>query len=280
MSLRGLRLATQFLTRLPVPGVVDFSPADLSRAGPWFPFVGAIIGALVATVMIVTRLLLADGGNALLTGVLGVVAWAWITGALHLDGLGDLADALAASHRDPQRFLSVLSDPHLGTFGVVSIVFAILMKTAALSAAPGYSIAALALVAAWARLGPLGWSRWLKPLKPGSGERFAWSPGLGWIACWTVVLLAASAVAAPILCIAPLVLLAWGIWLKVRLGGMTGDCLGAGVEVTEVALLLILALAARLFRDEHGWLNQAVAAVCEQVFLVTAGLPLRLKPGG
>jgi adenosylcobinamide-GDP ribazoletransferase len=59
---------------------------------------------------------------------------------------------------------------------------------------------------------------------------------------WTVLLLAASMALAPVLCAAPLIIVAWGAWLKVRLGGVTGDCLGAGVEVTEAALLLLLAL--------------------------------------
>jgi adenosylcobinamide-GDP ribazoletransferase len=188
---------------------------------------------------------------------------------LHLDGLGDLADALGASHRDPQRFLTVLADPHLGTFGAVTIVLALLVKTAALAALPlaltqggvlthGWTatyglpiaglpiIAAVPLIAAWARLGPLAWSRWLPPLKAGQGERFAWSLQSGWIVAWTIVLLAASAWVAPVLCATPLALAGWGLWLKVRVGGVTGDCLGAGVEAVEIVLLLALVAATAL----------------------------------
>ncbi|MEV9216090.1 adenosylcobinamide-GDP ribazoletransferase, partial [Klebsiella pneumoniae] len=89
---------------------------------------------------------------------------------------------------------------------------------------------AFPLIPAWARLGPLAWSRWLKPLKPGHGERFAWQLHAGWIVFWIVVLLAASVAVAPALCVAPLVIAGWGLWLHRRLGGTTGDCLGAGVE--------------------------------------------------
>src|SRR5262249_14957516 len=148
--------------------------------------------------------------------------------------------------RDPKRFLEVLADPHLGTFGVVSIVLAILLKTAALYSVqsdPGLGgtlLYGLPLIAAWARLGPLGWSRWLRPLKPGQGERFAWRPNIAVRISWGVVLVGMSAWQAPILCVAPVVLAAWGLWLHRRLGGMTGDCLGAGVEVTEIVLLLAL----------------------------------------
>jgi len=246
MTLRRLRLAVQFLTRLPVRSVEDFSPAQLSSAGAWFPVVGAIVGAIVALPLLLFARYYDNGVGQILPAAVAILLWVWVTGALHLDGLGDLADALAASHRDPKRFLEVLSDPHLGTFGVVSIVLAILLKTAALMSVqtgafpPGTAVYGLPLIAAWARLGPLAWSRWLNPLKPGQGERFAWSSGLGAIVFWTVALLAASVWLAPALCIAPVVLAAWGFWLHRRIGGMSGDCLGAGVEVTEIALLLAL----------------------------------------
>jgi adenosylcobinamide-GDP ribazoletransferase len=237
MSLRGLRLAVQFLTRLPVPGVNEFSPLELSRSGVWFPLVGAIVGIPPALI------LMSFGGRApLLAAALALLVWVWLTGALHLDGLGDLADALAASHRDPRRLLTVLSDPHLGTFGVVSIVLALVLKWAALASLHPADVMGLPVLTAWARLGPLGWSRWLPPLRPGHGERFAWNPRVGAIIAWAVALLLASAVLAPALCLGLLALLAWGVWLKARLGGMTGDCLGAGVEVTEIVLVLVLAL--------------------------------------
>ncbi len=237
MSLRGLRLATQFLTRLPVPGVVELAPDELSRSGVWFPVVGAVVGALPAVV-----LALLESRNAALAAALALLVWIWVTGALHLDGLGDLTDALAAAHRDPKRFLTVLADPHLGAFGVVSIVVSLILKFAAMMSLHPRDAIALPALAAWARLGPLPWSRWLKPLKAGQGERFAWSPSAGAVVAWTVVLTAASALLAPVLCAGPLVLLAWGVWLERRLGGMTGDCLGAGVEVTEVVLLVLVAL--------------------------------------
>jgi adenosylcobinamide-GDP ribazoletransferase len=237
MTLRGLRLAIQFLTRLPVPGVEDFSPLDLARSATWFPIVGLIVGAIVALVTFAL-----NRHSAALTGIVGVLAWVWLTGALHLDGLADLSDALGASHRDPERFLAVLRDPHVGTFGVVSVVLVLMLKAAALAMFAANALLALPLILAWARLGTLAWGRWLEPLKSGHGEQFAWQISIGWIVFWTLLLLAASVAFAPVLCAAPLVIVAWGAWLKARLGGMTGDCLGAGVEVTETALLLLVAL--------------------------------------
>jgi adenosylcobinamide-GDP ribazoletransferase len=233
---RGLRLAAQFLTRVPVPAVENYSAAEFSRSSAWFPLIGLCIGVVVSVVLFVCA-----HRSTALAAVLGVVAWVWLTGALHLDGLADLTDALAAAHRDPQRFFAVLADPHLGTFGVVSVVLVLMLKAAGLAQLSFPMLIALPLIPAWARLGPLAWSRWLKPLKPGQGERFAWQLNAGWIVFWVAVLLAASAAAAPVLCVAPVVIAAWGGWLQWRLGGTTGDCLGAGVEVTEVVLLIVLA---------------------------------------
>jgi adenosylcobinamide-GDP ribazoletransferase len=249
VKLRGLRLATQFLTRVPVPAVKDFSAEELSRSSAWFPLVGLAIGVVVTAIVFACAL-----RSPAVAAALGLLAWVWLTGALHLDGLADLSDALAASHRDAQKFFAVLADPHLGAFGVVSIVLMLILKVTALAQLsvptpfalpliPLPALLALPLIPAWARLGPLAWSRWLKPLKAGHGERFAGHLSIGWIAFWAVILLGASVAVAPILCVAPLVIAAWGGWLKWRLGGTTGDCLGAGVEITEVVLLYALVLA-------------------------------------
>jgi adenosylcobinamide-GDP ribazoletransferase len=238
MNLRGLRLATQFLTRVPVGSVEEYSAEDFSRSSAWFPLVGLAIGVVIGLIVLVV-----SHRNAPIAALLGLVAWVWITGALHLDGLADLTDALAASHRDPQRFFAVLADPHLGTFGVVSVVLALMLKATGLAELSAASLLAFPLVPAWARWGPLVWSRWLKPLKPGQGERFAGELHGGWIAFWGLLLFACSTAAAPVLCAAPVVVAAWGLWLKWRLDGTTGDCLGAGVEVTEVVLVVALGVS-------------------------------------
>ena len=113
MSLRGFRLAVQFLTRLPVPGVADFSPVDLARSAAWFPFVGLMVGGLVALVTFAL-----EYRSPFVAGIVGVLAWVWLTGALHLDGLADLSDALGASHRDPERFFV---PPYVGVHGWIGV---------------------------------------------------------------------------------------------------------------------------------------------------------------
>ncbi len=237
MTLRGLVLAVQFLTRLPTPRVAVFRPQDLAESAVWFPAVGALVGGAVAGAL--------AAGAAIdpwLGALAAVAVWVWITGALHLDGLADTADALGAAHRDPARVLEVLRDPHLGTFGVLALVLALLAKLVLLMlfARDGHALAALALVAAWARLGAVIWSQTLPPLAPGSGERFAWRARRASLWVWALALAAASLWLVPALLAAPLAIAAWWRFLRQRLGGMTGDCLGAGVEACEIALLALL----------------------------------------
>jgi adenosylcobinamide-GDP ribazoletransferase len=234
--MRGFLLALQFLTRLPVPAV-PFEAEALARSVIWFPAVGLVLGVLVAAAA-----WLGAQVDPWLGALLALSAWVWATGGLHLDGLADLADALGAAHRDRERFLAVLADPHLGAFGVLALAMQLIAKLVLLMLLlkQGATLGALLLIPAWARLGAMWWSQTLPPLKPGLAERFAWRAG-AWIAwAWLAVLTGLASVLAPLLAAAPVLLVAWRRFLKVRLGGMTGDCLGAGIEVTETLALLLL----------------------------------------
>ncbi|MES1196062.1 MAG: adenosylcobinamide-GDP ribazoletransferase, partial [Steroidobacter sp.] len=236
--MRSLILAIQFLTRLPTPQVKDFAHEDLSRTAPWFPAVGLLVGGFVAAAMIIMSRI-----DAWLGALAGLIVWTWITGALHLDGLADLADALGASHRDPQRFLQVMRDPHVGTFGAVVLVIALISKLVLLYLLLSHELAywfALPLLCAWSRLGAIAWSASLPSLHAGSGEAFAWQTSKPLMLVNAIVLLALTILLLPVLIIAPIMLWMWWWFLRYRLGGMTGDCLGAGIEATEVTMLLMV----------------------------------------
>jgi len=239
MTLRSFGHALQFLTRLPAPRFTEFDPQDLSRSAIWFPLVGILIGGIVAAAV------WAGGhGSPWIGALAGLVVWVWITGALHLDGLGDVADALAAAHRVPERFLEVLRDPHVGAFGVVAIGLQLIAKLVLLAEiSSGPALLALVLVPAWARWGTLVWSLAVPPLASGSGERFSWEISLMGTIAQGIGLVALSLWAAPVLLAALLIIPALALYWRVRLGGITGDCLGASVEVTESLLLLVIALA-------------------------------------
>ena len=240
--MRAFILAVQFLTRLPTPQLADFKTQELSSAASWFPLVGVLIGLLL--------LLAAQLGlhaNLWMAALLTLMMWVAVTGALHLDGAADLADALGAAHRDSSRFLQVLKDPHIGSFGVVVLIMLILGKLigiAGLLQSADTSWWLLLLIPAWARLGSLYWSHTLPPLAAGSGEQFAWQISGSAIWLWGVGLLLLSWVSVSFLfaLIAVATLLLWHTFLKYRLGGMSGDCLGAGIEYCECAMLVLTAL--------------------------------------
>jgi adenosylcobinamide-GDP ribazoletransferase len=234
-QIRLFILATQFLTRLPTPRVVDFRPEDLSRSAVWFPWVGLMIGGIVLAATWLGAQL-----DPWLGALLGLLAWAWVTGGLHLDGLADFADGLGAAHRDPTRLLAVMRDPHVGSFGVLALGLQLIFKLVLLMLIARESAwLALLPLPAWARLGPLIWTHYVPALEPGMGERFAWALSTRTILLWGLVLLAAS-LNTPALLLAPLVLSAWAWFLLRRIGGMSGDMLGAGIEVCETVMLLIV----------------------------------------
>ncbi|MHB8982796.1 adenosylcobinamide-GDP ribazoletransferase [Thiobacillus sp.] len=242
--MRGLILALGFLTRLPLPALRDYQPAEFARALPWFPAAGLVVGAAVA--------LAAALGAALdpwLGALAGVIVWAWVTNGLHLDGLADTADALGAAHRDPARFLAVLADPHVGSFGVIALVLQLAAKLVLLHwlLTLDLSWLVLVLVPAWARWAAAGWALLLPPLKPGLGERLSrHGKRAGWIAGGLA--LAAISAVAPLAFAALLPACLWGVWMRLELGGQTGDTLGAGIEWCESAALLLVGVGFVLTR--------------------------------
>ena len=247
-AFRSFILAVQFLTRLPTPQVDGFQPDALSRSSGYFPLVGGLVGCFVAAAMWAGSFL-----DPLLGASFALAVWVAVTGALHLDGLSDMADAMGAAHSDPTRFHAVLKDPHIGTFGVVTLAVQLILKLSLLwmLAREGAYLLLIPLCA-WSRLGPVLWAHYLPVLRPAvmdtsgdssgdtpsSGERFAWriSPVVLW--AWVVALLAAAWLS-PAFLFAPAVLFGWGVYLHVKLGGQTGDLLGAGVEISETLLLFI-----------------------------------------
>lgn len=238
-SMQSFVLAVQFLTRIPTPQIHDFKPTSLGRASGYFPLVGLLIGGILAGTAYAGSLV-----DPWVGAVLTLSVWVMITGALHLDGLSDLADALGASHANPERFHDVLKDPHIGTFGVATLATQMLLKLVLLMLiARSGQVWLIILVCAWARLGPLFWAHYLPVLKPttnaseGSGERFSWeiSTATPWV--WSCVLLLGTFIS-PAFAFGPVALGIWALYLHRRLGGQTGDALGAGIEVTETILLL------------------------------------------
>ncbi len=234
MAVRGLIVALGFLTRLPLPRIT-LRDGDFAAAIRLYPLAGLAIGLVVAS---------AAWAGAWIdpwTGALaGLAAWVAVTGALHLDGLGDVADGLGAAHGGPARMLAVMRDPHVGSFAVVAIMVQLAAKLVLLHAVGANWVALIAIPAA-ARVGPLVWARALAPLRAeGLGAEVARAARWRDVASWGLVV-AGACVVLPWLLILPLLIPAFALWAKVKLGGMSGDVHGAGVELVEAGLLLACA---------------------------------------
>lgn len=249
--LDALGEAVRFLTILPWPGLPASDPARLARSVAAFPLAGLLVGACATGAGCGAEWLF----GAPLHAVAAIAASAVVTGALHLDGLADSADALF-SWRPRERKLEILRDSRIGTMGALALFLVLAVKLVAL----------LALEAAWWRgalLAPV-WGRWAavcglvgfpsaRPDGLGAGLRAHVAAGR--LAAATSVALAIGGLVCPPWGMAvslPVGLAAW--WAAAvmtrSLGGLTGDGYGSLGEVGEAVTLLGL-VALR----HHGWMG-------------------------
>ena len=236
----GLRLALTTLTVLPIrTGRVDRRTAALAMSVA--PLVGALLGVILAGLFVLL-------GQNLVAATVTVAAGALLTRGLHLDGLADTVDALG-SYRSGDAALAIMKKSDIGPFGVAAIALTLLIQAATLT-----EVGPWAIVAAWAA------GRLAVPLACRRGEPAARPEGLGALVASTVpvpvVALAAAAVAAGAVWAVPgrpwqgpaavagalLVVLLLLRHAVRRFGGITGDVLGAAVEVTTTVTLIGLTL--------------------------------------
>ncbi len=232
----GLWSALLFLTSVPFPGGRRAGRADLGRAAPWFPLVGLILGALLSLLW----WLLAGRLPSLVSGVLVVTAWALLTGGLHLDGLADCCDGLLVSAPRARR-MEILRDARLGAFGGAGLTLALMLKLSAVAALRDPRALLLAPLLGRAALVLGGLQRQARP--GGMGAQFAGELTRGRAAAALLVAaVAAIAFAWPgvvSLAVALTISLATFALARRRLGGVTGDVLGAACELSEVGVLLV-----------------------------------------
>ena len=257
-ALRHFLLALQFFTRIPVTGRlaqwVGYSPAMLRASAAHFPAVGWVVGAIGALTLAGALAL----WQPLVAAVLCTVVTVLLTGAFHEDGLADVADGLGGTS-NRERALEIMRDSRIGAFGAIALVLALGLKFALLAALAGQGawVACVALLAAHvlSRLVPLAVMRALPYVgaeggkaKPMADAVSGSAVGIGVL--WSlpaVALLALAGGAAnglAALLAAALVGVVMVRLLRRRLGGFTGDALGATQQLSELAIYL--ALAARL----------------------------------
>ena len=237
-----LATALRFLTRLPVPDP-GWSAERLGRAQCYFPLAGVAVGALAGAVY--------WGLGAVLPGMLaagvalGVLIW--LTGALHEDGLADLGDGLGAP-ATRERTLEIMRDSRIGSFGAIALIFGIGLRWAALAAiAPWLGVLVLVVAAAAGRAAVITVAAILPPAGPeGLGAALGPRQSAGRVAAGLGIAAVVGAICAGTVGLfAILAALAFGLVVAARsarrLGGYTGDVLGAVVIAGEIAALAVLA---------------------------------------
>ncbi|HEY0335139.1 MAG TPA: adenosylcobinamide-GDP ribazoletransferase [Stenotrophomonas sp.] len=237
----GLLAALGFLTRVPVPPRVFADASTRARSLAWYPVVGLLLGLALA--MLAWCL---QESPPLLGAALLLLAWTWLTGGLHLDGLADTADAWVGGLGDRQRTLAIMKDPRSGPAGVTAVVLVLLLKFAALAslqAPPLIAVAMAPLLGRAALTAAFLTTPYVRAGGLGSGLADA-----SRLACIVALALAAALAILPgvrgLAALLVVVVVFW-LWRRAcvsRLGGMTGDTCGALCEIVEAAVLVALAL--------------------------------------
>jgi adenosylcobinamide-GDP ribazoletransferase len=241
--MKTLIAAIGLLTRIPVPAPPD--PGTAGRATRWFPLVGATIGGIYAAVVWLT----APHFPAAVVAVLVVIAEALLTGALHMDGLADTADGFGGG-KSRGDILRIMRDPANGSYGAVAIALLVAFKIVVLSALVDRHAALPYLVLApvlgrWTAA-PL--SRFLPYARPAkSAPAFVGTLELVWASLLTAVIIPALGVDRALVCwaAAAVVTGAFGVFCYRKIGGITGDTLGAAIEISECAVLLAALVVSR-----------------------------------
>ena len=237
--MRNLISALQFITILPLGKARAFDPPKMV---PYFPLVGILLGLLLALFDSVVIRFWAPPVAALLD----IMLLAVLTGAFHIDGLGVTADGLLGP-RSRDKALEIMKDSRLGTMGLVAILFGLALKWGGIASLDAHRSILLIMIPAYARAGILFGMRYLPYGRPdGTGKPF-FSEKLSLKHFWGLIfpvglslILGFKAIwlnLAFVIMIAMILL-----FYKKRMGCITGDMLGAMVEITEAGLFLVISI--------------------------------------
>jgi adenosylcobinamide-GDP ribazoletransferase len=237
-------IALQFLTIIPLPFDTRCQKDDLGRATACFPLVGLMIGGLLVGL----NWLIEPWLSRSLTAALLITALAAVTGALHLDGLADVCDGLAA-RGNRERFLSVMKDSHIGAVGAVGLVLGLLLKWQALLAVPsGITWQTLLLFPILGRCAQalalaLGGAKHAR--QDGIGAAIIQGMGTRHLLVALAMTVAVCLILLPVKGMIALtavfaVTLLVKSYFQSRLGGLTGDIVGCINELAEITALIVL----------------------------------------
>lgn len=231
-------IAVQFMTTIPIKLPCLPSREQNALSMLFYPVIGLMIGGVLWLVASYVQL------PMMLLSCAVMVVWVWLTGGLHLDGLADTADAWVGGFGDRQRTLTIMKDPNTGAMGVMAIVLCLALKWAAVYCLLELdAVLALLFVPMLGRMSALALfattpyvrQHGLGSALQGVPKYLLWLVMLGFGA----VVFALSWQMALVMIGVWAVMLAWLRWRFVgRIGGITGDTVGASIEVVEVAMLV------------------------------------------
>ena len=236
-------VAIQFMTRLPVSRGIRYSPDALAKSAVFFPAIVLLVGAGGAALY----LLLSPHVGRDVIVMLILVYLVAVTGGLHEDALGDAADGFGGA-REKDRILAIMRDSRIGSFGTVAITLGLLARFVFLANLPpgkfvGFLIAGQVL-GRWTALPLAFFLPSARDNEAGQGKLIAHkitaiSFAVGTLLALAIVAVALGTEAAPAALIALMVAAISGFYYWRRIGGITGDCLGATNQLTEIAVYLL-----------------------------------------
>jgi adenosylcobinamide-GDP ribazoletransferase len=245
-QLRLFFTALQFFTRLPIPDWVGFDPAWLNQASRYFPLVGVVVALITAGSYALAAWLLPTPVAVIISTAVGIYA----TGAFHEDGFADMCDGFGGG-MTPERVLEIMKDSRIGAYGAIGTICMLALKLTTLAMLPSLAAIGALLVAhplsrlmATSLIWRLDYARAegkAKPLaqKMSSAEFLiaALTAALPAVAVFALNWLSVTALAAGVVAAAIATLWLARKFVR-RIGGYTGDCLGAVQQVTEVMFYL------------------------------------------
>ncbi|MEM1054054.1 MAG: adenosylcobinamide-GDP ribazoletransferase [Bacteroidota bacterium] len=234
--------AVMFLTRLPCPAWVGHDAPTLSRSAVYFPAVGALVGGFGTAAYLVVSLAF----DPVFAAAAALAATVWLTGAFHEDALGDTFDGFGGGWQ-PDEILRIMRDSRLGTYGTVALVLTLGARWAALASLdPAAIFGALIgahVLARWTALPLILWLPYVR--ETGTGKPFAASMTPKRLVAGTAVALGLAALALG-WALVPVGLTVLGVtavggwYTRSKIGGMTGDVLGAVNGLSELTVYLVL----------------------------------------
>ena len=236
--MKSFLAAISFLTRLPVGRLAAFDAADVAHSSGWFPLVGILLGVICSLAAALLKGYLPLG----VVAVLLVLLDALVTGALHFDGLADTADGFGGG-QSREDILRIMRDHAIGSYGGVALAVSVALKVTAYAALLKQSNWILALILTpalgrWSILlhtATLPYARPSASVAAGIGKRpLFWGTLVIAVALVSIMsgraLVACATVAVVTAC--------FGLYCHRRIAGITGDTLGANLQLCESAALL------------------------------------------